>query len=777
MFGASRPKQRDWRIFHAVFRKSGTLLWTAAIVSLAAAFTADDLLRLVMIAIAGTLLAIVTALTALAVVTEHQRSEEELVLQRFLENEASPSILLDPDHSVSWANQAARRTFPNLTSKGIVRELEPSIPNIQTILRQLHARLGHRERVSDDIVTPKKHLRAALHRMGLGRVLLRLEHITEHASETNHAPPKTAVPLMTVSARGTVLSINEALRKVLGKRVRRLNEVFHGDLPTSGQRVKINGADNEVLIVRAYLSELAGDRLEIALLPEAPEGDASKVASGVPDLPVALLKLGQGGVLLETNAAARRLLKLAPDEAKPVFGDLVSGLGRPVSDWINEALLSETQTKPEVMRLRRSKEDTFIQVSLGNQGQGKHSELTAIIQDATELKTMEAQFVQGQKMQAIGQLAGGIAHDFNNLLTAISGHCDLLLLRHDHGDGDYADLEQINQNANRASALVGQLLAFSRKQTLLPEVIDLRDTLADLTHLLNRLVGETVTLSLFHDPDLPTVRADKRQLEQVVMNLVVNARDAMPNGGDISIETKRVVLSKPMIKGRAQVPVGEYACVCISDQGVGIAPELANKVFEPFMTTKRLGEGTGLGLSTAYGIVKQSGGFIFFESIEGKGTEFTLYFPSHHKLLQADVEDQVEISSPKATIKPVSANDAVILLVEDEAPVRAFAARALRLRGYTVLEASCAEEALETLESDALQIDLFVSDVIMPGMDGPSWVKTARERRPDTKAVFVSGYAEDLLSGSESSLENAVFLPKPFSLQQLTETVQSQLVS
>lgn len=777
MFGANRPKQRDWRTFHAVFRKSGTLLWTAAIISLAAAFTADEVFRLVMIAIAGTLMVIVAALTGLALATEHQRSQEELVLQRFLENEASPSILLSPDHSVNWANQAARHAFPNLNSNGIERELEPSVPNIQTILRQLHARLGHRERVSDDIVTPKTHLRAAIHRMGLGRILLRLEHITEHTSETDHSPPNTAVPLMTVSAKGTVLSMNEALRQVLGKRVRRVSEVFHGDLPASGQRVKIFGANNKHQIVRAYLSELAGDRLEIALLPDVPEGVVSKVTDGIPDLPVALLKLGQGGILLETNTAARRLLKLAPDEPKPVFADLVSGLGRPVSDWINEALLSETQTKPEVMRLRRSKEDTFIQVSLGNQGQGIHSELTAIIQDATELKTMEAQFVQGQKMQAIGQLAGGIAHDFNNLLTAISGHCDLLLLRHDHGDGDYADLEQINQNANRASALVGQLLAFSRKQTLLPEVIDLRDTLADLTHLLNRLVGETVTLSLFHDPDLPTVRADKRQLEQVVMNLVVNARDAMPNGGDISIETKRVVLSQPLKKGRAHVPVGEYACVCISDQGVGIPQELANKVFEPFMTTKRIGEGTGLGLSTAYGIVKQSGGFIFFDSIEDKGTDFTLYFPSHHKVLAADVEEQVAKSKPKPKIKPVSASEAVILLVEDEAPVRAFAARALRLRGYTVLEASCAEEALETLESDALKVDLFVSDVIMPGMDGPSWVKAARERRPATKAVFVSGYAEDLLSGSESSMENAVFLPKPFSLQQFTETVQSQLMS
>ena len=774
MSGASPPKQRDWRKIHAFFKNSSSLLWAAALLALLAAFTIDETIRLVFIAMAGTLLTIVAALTVLAAATDHQRIQEEIVLQQFLENETSPSILLEPDHSVIWANQAARDAFPNLGRNGIIREIGPLVPNINSIVRQLHARLGPRGRVSDDIVSPKAHLRAALHRMSLGRLLLRLEHITEQVSETGRTAQNTSVPLMTVSAKGTVLSMNEALRHLLGKRVRRVSEIFCEALPASGQRAQILGAENKHIVVRVYLSDLAGDRIEIALFPDAIDAVPSRATDSIPDLPVALLKLGQGGALIEANTAARRLLRLAPDEYNLVFGDLVSGLGRPVSDWINEVLVSEAQAKPEVMRLRRAKEDTYIQVSLGNQSHAGQSDLTAILQDATELKTMEAQFVQGQKMQAIGQLAGGIAHDFNNLLTAISGHCDLLLLRHDHGDGDYADLEQINQNANRASALVGQLLAFSRKQTLLPEVIDLRDTLADLTHLLNRLVGETVTLSLFHDPDLPTVRADKRQLEQVVMNLVVNARDAMPNGGDISIETKRVVLSEPLKKGRAQVPVGEYACVCISDQGVGIPPELANKVFEPFITTKRMGEGTGLGLSTAYGIVKQSGGFIFFDSIEGKGTDFTLYFPSHHKILPT-VEDDRE--KPKPSFKPVSANEAVILLVEDEAPVRAFAARALRLRGYTVLEASCAEEALEILESDALQVDLFVSDVIMPGMDGPSWVKAARERRPTTKAVFVSGYAEDLLSGSESSMENAVFLPKPFSLQQLTETVQSQLAS
>ena len=221
-------------------------------------------------------------------------------------------------------------------------------------------------------------------------------------------------------------------------------------------------------------------------------------------------------------------------------------------------------------------------------------------------------------MQAIGQLAGGVAHDFNNLLTAISGHCDLLLLRHDQGDSDYSDLVQINQNANRAAALVGQLLAFSRKQTLRPEIVDMRDTLSDLTHLLNRLVGEKVNLTLGHDPILKSIRADKRQLEQVLMNLVVNARDAMPDGGDIRIEIESRTLTEPTKRERVTVPAGEYVTVRVVDQGTGISPDKLQKVFEPFFTTKRTGEGTGLGLSTAYGIVKQSGGYIFVDSKLGE---------------------------------------------------------------------------------------------------------------------------------------------------------------
>ncbi|WP_420567274.1 ATP-binding protein [Thalassovita sp.] len=488
-------------------------------------------------------------------------------------------------------------------------------------------------------------------------------------------------------------------------------------------------------------------------------------------LPVAVLRLEDDGEIAQSNRLARELLHLETTDGNTLQG-VLEGLGRPISDWLADAALGKYLNKSEFLRLKSAEVEVFLQVSLGRiSTPGGEHVLVAVLHDATELKSLEAQFVQSQKMQAIGQLAGGVAHDFNNLLTAISGHCDLLLLRHDQEDNDYSDLVQISQNANRAAALVGQLLAFSRKQTLRPEVLDLRDTLADLTHLLNRLVSEKVTLTLSHDPILMPVRADKRQLEQVLMNLVVNARDAMPDGGEIRIETRGQTLEKELRRDRATVPPGDYVSVRVSDQGCGIPKDKLQKVFEPFYTTKRTGEGTGLGLSTAYGIIKQSGGFIFIDSVVGEGAVFTILLPSHRAMQPKTIEPVAETVQ-----KPgIERDEGVVLLVEDEAPVRAFASQALKLRGYTVIEAGTGEEAIELLNDDGLHVDLFVSDVIMPGMDGPTWVRQAREARPDTRVIFVSGYAEDALDDSAEPVKNSVFLPKPFSLNDLLETVQGQM--
>ena len=482
-------------------------------------------------------------------------------------------------------------------------------------------------------------------------------------------------------------------------------------------------------------------------------------------LPVALIVLDPTGNIIRANAAARNLL------GGQILGQklsiLLDGLGREIGDWVSDVCAGRTVGGSEVLHVKADGPDRFVQLTL-TRARGDY--VTAVLSDASALKTLEAQFVQSQKMQAIGQLAGGIAHDFNNLLTAITGHCDLLMLRHDKADPDYADLDQISQNANRAAALVRQLLAFSRKQTLKPQIMDLRDTLSDLTHLLNRLVGERVVLTFDHDPALRMIRADRRQLEQVIMNLVVNARDAMPDGGDINISTDNVRLETKAEFGRAILPAGDYVRVQVRDQGCGIAPDDLVKIFEPFFTTKRVGESTGLGLSTAYGIVKQTGGYIFCDSMLGEGSSFSLFFPAHDR-------HELEKTSPPVVvpIRPLRELEATVLLVEDEAPVRSFASRALKLQGFKVLEAACAEDALSLLADERLIVDVFVTDVVMPGMDGPAWVRTALRDRPDTKVIFMSGYTEDIFSEGRPPVPDAAFLAKPFSLSDLTALVTRQL--
>nr|WP_246413604.1 ATP-binding protein [Rubricella aquisinus] len=372
-------------------------------------------------------------------------------------------------------------------------------------------------------------------------------------------------------------------------------------------------------------------------------------------------------------------------------------------------------------------------------------------------------------MQAVGQLAGGVAHDFNNLLTAISGHCDLLLMRHRVGDSDYSDLMQVRENTNRAAALVRQLLAFSRKQTLQPTQLDLWDTLGDLSHLLNRLIGANVTLDIRKGEDIPTVRVDERQFEQVVMNLVVNARDAMPDGGLITLNARGRTLVNPLRRDKVTVPAGDYALIEVKDTGQGIAPDDLRKIFEPFFTTKGPGRGTGLGLSTVYGIVKQSGGYVFVDSHLGEGTTFSLYLP-------AVVKTAPELVPRAPVIEPSRdvTGRGVILLVEDEVPVRTFAKRALEMRGYEVIEAGTGEDALELLKASVeLHPDIVLSDVVMPGMDGPSWVREADTRLDGARVIFMSGYAEDAFDGTDHP--GSAYLAKPFSLNQLVLTVKEQL--
>jgi two-component system cell cycle sensor histidine kinase/response regulator CckA len=406
--------------------------------------------------------------------------------------------------------------------------------------------------------------------------------------------------------------------------------------------------------------------------------------------------------------------------------------------------------------------------------------------ETTAQRTLENRVQQQQKMESVGQLAGGIAHDFNNVLSAIMMATDFLLNAHKPTDPSFKDIMQIKQNANRAAALVRQLLAFSRKQTLRPQVLDLAETLSDLGMLLKRLIGEKVSLDIVHGRDLWPVKVDISQFEQVIVNLAVNARDAMPDGGKLTVRTGNVSAEECAKFAYKGMPKADYVLVEVSDTGTGIPSDIIDKIFEPFFTTKDVGKGTGLGLSTVYGIVKQTGGFIYADSEPGR-TSFRIFLPRHipgaeEALAQIPATEAPAIAgalSAADTMARAAAADltgqGTILLVEDEEGLRALNARGLSSRGYTVLEAGNGVEAIEAFDKHG-HVDLVVSDVVMPEMDGPTLLKELRRRDPSVKIIFVSGYAEEAFSKNLPDQEQYAFLAKPFTLKQLVAEVKKTIV-
>ncbi len=387
--------------------------------------------------------------------------------------------------------------------------------------------------------------------------------------------------------------------------------------------------------------------------------------------------------------------------------------------------------------------------------------------DVSEQKALETKFAQSQKMQAVGQLAGGVAHDFNNLLTVIIGNCDLLLMRHHAGDPSFKEINEVRQTALRAANLIGQLLAFSRQQTLQPKPLMLRDTFVELAQMLRRLVGEGIELKLEQSPDLWLVYADETQISNAIINLVVNARDAMPKGGGVTIRAANETVAHETHFGAALMPAGDYVRIEVADTGTGIAKEHLGKIFDPFFTTKDVGQGTGLGLATVYGIVKQTGGYIAVDSERGKGTAFRIYLPRHKG-------EAIAIEAEPLPARDITGQD-TLLLVEDEDAVRSFAARALKLRGYQVFEASGGEEALEIVRRNETNIHLLITDVMMPNMDGPTLVRAVKRLRPDIAVIFMSGYAEETFRKNDEKAEDLHFLPKPFGLKQLAAKVKDVL--
>jgi two-component system cell cycle sensor histidine kinase/response regulator CckA len=496
--------------------------------------------------------------------------------------------------------------------------------------------------------------------------------------------------------------------------------------------------------------------------------------------PVAIATLDRAGRIVQANASFRKLFGTLPrpgdgGEGLAIASAFRAGEGSQLEAALKAAAESPSDIQPLELHVAGEAERSvrvWITPVADADGDGGESAILYAL-DTTDLRLIQEQLAQSQKMNAVGQLAGGVAHDFNNVLQAIIGYSDLLLANHRPTDPSFQDIMQIKQNANRAASLVRQLLAFSRRQTLRPEVLNLVDRLSDLSMLLKRLLGERVELDLTHARDLWPVKADVNQFEQVVVNLAVNARDAMPVGGKLAIRTANVTAVEAARLGVPGMPPADYVVVEVSDTGIGMSSEVKEKIFEPFFTTKEVGKGTGLGLSTVFGIVKQSGGFIDVESAQGQGTTFRIYLPRH----VPSAEDAAEEPRPEAVKKPAAdlTGQGTILLVEDEDPVRAVNSRALSARGYTVLEAASGVEALQIIEQRGEPVDLVVSDVVMPEMDGPTLLGELRKLYPDLKVIFVSGYAEDAFKKNLPEGEEFNFLPKPFSLRQLVETVKQAI--
>ncbi len=493
-------------------------------------------------------------------------------------------------------------------------------------------------------------------------------------------------------------------------------------------------------------------------------------------LPLGLAMTDRDGRFLFANEAFLRSVG-REGRGLPAFPtDLVTREDKaPLSDAVRRHGRGPATSGDVAVRLTNAPEEPVSLGLAGVRGLGEAAVLLSLA-DTSQENQLRRQVAQATKMQAVGQLAGGVAHDFNNVLTAIIGTCDLMLLRHIPGDSDYDDIQQIRANSNRAASLTRQLLAFSRQQTLRPEIIQLPDVVSEVSPLIKRLLGEKITYYVQHDRNLGPVRADPQQLEQVIMNLAVNARDAIQSRGQgvgrISLFTRSLQAKQVMQLGSEVLPAADYTVLIVQDTGGGIPPHVLPKLFEPFFTTKEQGKGTGLGLSTAYGIVKQSGGFIFADNITDKsghpvGARFTVYFPVHR--------GEVPKRRP---VQEIASSDwsagGKVLLVEDEDMVRTVAERALTRAGYEVTPCANGEEGLAAILEGTTQFDLVVSDVVMPGMDGPAMVRAIRAKLPKIPVLFMSGYAEEQLR-RDIDIPDMHFIAKPFSVAAIGDKVGAVL--
>ncbi|TAL08529.1 MAG: response regulator [Nitrospirae bacterium] len=495
----------------------------------------------------------------------------------------------------------------------------------------------------------------------------------------------------------------------------------------------------------------------------------------------AIITIDQRGLILEFNPAAEATFGYRRDEV----------MGKPMAELIIPPSLREKQYRDlaqylaagqgpvlergkEIIAMRADETEFPVELAITRIGLEGVPIFTAFIRDISELKraekekeNLEAQFRQAQKMEAVGQLTGGIAHDFNNLLTIINGYTEMLLQTLPAGDPQRDNAAQVKEAGDRAVALTRQLLAFSRRQMLEPKVLDLNAVVTNIDKMLTRMIGEDITLTSTLMPRLGRVKADPGQIEQVIMNLAVNARDAMPQGGKLTIETTNVELDENFAQKHAVVKPGRYVMLAVSDTGCGMNAETQQRIFEPFFTTKGLGKGTGLGLATTYGIVKQSGGSIWVYSEVGQGTTFKVYLPR--------VDEKPDAVLPGAVGASPLQGTETILLVEDDAPLRKLTHAILRKGGYAVLSAGHGDEAFRVCAEHTGPIHLLVSDVVMPGMGGHELAERLKSAHPDMKVLYVSGYTDDTVVRHGVLNRNMAFLQKPFTMHGLLRKVREVL--
>ena len=572
-------------------------------------------------------------------------------------------------------------------------------------------------------------------------------------------PPQNAKPY-DVSEKGGERQVQELTMKGPGGKTF-LASISQSVVDEGGGRVR----------TRAIVHDLTSEKE----MSQALKASEDRFQRFFEEAPLGIIIIDSDGKVEDCNAALAGMVGTAQDkvEGRDFKTLILKDDQSKVMDALARIEQGGQMNAPIEITLKDKKE-TAVQL-YARKFKGNDSLVLHFI-DLTEQKELEEKFVQSQKMQAIGQLAGGIAHDFNNLLTAIIGYCDLLFLRHKAGDPSFGDIMQIKQNSNRAANLVRQLLAFSRQQTLRPKVHDVSDILTEVSYLLRRLIGANIELELVHGQDLGLVKVDIGQMEQVLINLAVNARDAMAetdsSGGKLTISTTPFANDKTIRVANDDMPAGRWVRVDVTDTGCGIPEENLARILEPFFTTKGVGQGTGLGLATVYGIIRQTGGYLDIKSKVGQGTTFSIYLPrlSDEEAAEADTDE----AEDETIVKDLTGT-ARILLVEDEDAVRSFSARALTNKGYQVLEAESGEVGLEVFQGqgDGDVIDLLITDVIMPGMDGPTLAEKIRAANKDLKIIFISGYTEDKLKDHMG--ENIYFLPKPFTLKQLASKVKEVL--